>query len=173
MAIKKPIIFDGYAGDGLMWARAWEKTEHYLGCEKKPVSLRDRRRLVVADNVRLLRHRAFAVDDFDIYDLDAYNHPFHQLMIVLRRLSRPCRKGFALTIAFGVNMRISELPRSLLKTLGLTFQVSSGMLIFRERKKIIELMIRRACAGWKVEAVAWESGSSGAVVDYIGLIVSG
>jgi hypothetical protein len=107
----KPRILDCFAGPGRMWATAYKSTPLYLGIERHARAADDKRRLIFCDSRRYLRHRETKLEDFDLFDLDAFGTPYEHLALICHRLAlAPGRRvGFCLTDGLGFNAAMNSM----------------------------------------------------------------
>lgn len=104
-------VFDAFAGSGKMHREVWHQASHYVGCDLK--WYRDNRSAFVAKNQRVLR--CIDLQDFNIFDLDAYGAPWEQATIVAarRKLAPGERIGLALTDGSGLNLKMGTCSKAL------------------------------------------------------------
>ena len=151
----KPRILDCFAGPGRMWATAYRSTELYLGIEKEPRGLEDRRRLIFCDSRRYLRHRATKLGDFDLFDLYAFGTPYEHLAIICSRLKglEPGRRvGFCLTDGLGFNAAMNGMATGLLQYIQLERHKGTRTQSLL-RDEIAEAAIRKAFSEAKLSLV--------------------
>ncbi len=153
----KPRILDCFAGPGRMWATAYRSSELYLGIDKEPRGLEDRRRLIFCDSRRYLRHRDANLDLFDLFDLfdlDAFGTPYEHLALICRRLSlAPGRRvGFCLTDGLGFNAAMNGMAGGLLSYIQLERHNGTRTQSLL-RDEIAEAAIRRSFADAKLKLV--------------------
>lgn len=142
---ENPRILDAYCGPGTMWRRAYAETTNYLGLDRTPYD--DERRTIVCDDTRFLRLRGLDLDQFDIFDLDAFGSPAYPLAIICRRLrwTRVQSVGVLLTDGTGFNAKMNSVGSSLLRYIGL--ERHRGATIHHEhRADVLSMLIRRTCA---------------------------
>lgn len=115
-----PRILDAYCGSGVMWEKAYDSTSNYVGLDSKQWD--DKRMTIVCDNRRYLRHCETDLNQFDIFDLDAYGSPAEALYLVCRKLSwqRTKTVGIVLTVGTGFNAKMNGTPIALLNYLSVS-----------------------------------------------------
>ena len=106
-AVPGSSVLDCFCGvDGAMHEAVWKGAESYVGIDEK-YRWGDQRRRYVGDNQRVLR--ALDLNQFNIFDLDAYGSPWKQMLILAERRDWPKGElcGVAITdgsfrnVAFG------------------------------------------------------------------------
>lgn len=111
-------VLDCFAGTGQMWRGAYQRTEFYLGLDRK-VAPTDARRLIACDSLRYLRDRDVDIARFNLFDLDAYGSPYQHLAIICSRLRAKSAVGFVLTSGLGFNAAMNSMETKLLEYVGL------------------------------------------------------
>jgi len=76
---------DLFCGGGEIWKNMYVGLP-YVGVDSKIQN--DERETISCDNRRLLRHVAFNVRDYNVFDLDAYGMPWEQWWLVVHRLGK-------------------------------------------------------------------------------------
>lgn len=170
MPINSARVFDAFAGDGAMWRAVWREAGSYIGCDT--TWYRDKRRVFVADNRRVLR--AIDLAPFNIFDLDAYGSPWEQALIIAAR--RPVapgeRLGLVVTEGSALKLKLGGYPAALRFLCGLQGEPAGGA---RGRHELIERAIGGLCRKMRVSVLRrWQAeGKTGASVVYIGLVLEG
>lgn len=128
-----------------MWSCAYGGTPNYLGLDRTAYT--DERRTIVCDNTRFLRLRNLDLDQFDVFDLDAFGSPAYCLAIICRRLrwTRVNQVGILLTDGTGFNAKMNSVSSALLAYLGLSRHRGASVL-YDCREDILQMLIRNACA---------------------------
>lgn len=141
--ITEPNILDVFCGHGRVWKEAYNKTPLYVGLDKKQFN--DERKTIVCDNIRYLRHKHASLDDFDLFDLDAYGSPFEHLAVISSRLKweRTSIVGIAITDGGGFNAKMNQTNRGLLNYLGLS-EHKHGRFQWENREDIIKMAILKS-----------------------------
>lgn len=126
-----------------MWEKAYNKTPHYLGLDQEFYN--DARRTVVCDNQRFLRQRGVDLDDFDVFDLDAYGCPAYQLVTLCKRLKWTKRNkvGIVLTDGTGYNAKMNGISKHMLEYLGIKKHAGARVQM-HERETIIRMLIEKS-----------------------------
>lgn len=116
---RPPRVLDCFAAGGMLWERAYDKTPHYLGIDLQQFD--DARRMIVCDSRRFLRHADAKLEQFDLFDLDAYGSPMEHLALICHRLrvEKGRQVGFALTDGLHFASKMSGLPVGMLKYIGM------------------------------------------------------
>lgn len=95
-------VLDCFCGLGEMHTAVWRKADRYVGCDEQEWDFTGPPRFV-CNNLMLLR--ALDLQQFNIFDLDAYGSPWEQAMIIAsRRLWGPGENG-AIVLTDGSSMR--------------------------------------------------------------------
>lgn len=171
----RTVVFDAFAGSGLMWREVWRHAAGYVGCDK--VWHNDGRCCYVGDNRRVLR--CIDLSRFTCIDLDAFGSPWEQALIVAARrtLREGERLGLILTegswIATRQSLgRISTLPAALMQAAGMTRTPLANERLHVE-------VISRALAGVAAKlggqiVKRWEAiGSTASRMRYLGVVLEG
>jgi hypothetical protein len=168
LGLTDPMILDVFAGRGEMWKTAYNKTKNYLGIEQKFLT-NDPRRMVFCENTRFLRQAD--LDEFDLFDLDAWGLPFEQLAIICSRLEFTKRKkvGIVLTDGTGFNAKFGTMNKKFLRFLEVPGNVSNQFQ-FRFRDQMIFTAIEKTAdlAGAKPANVLVAKKQGGGFMRYIG-----
>lgn len=118
--------------------------------------------------------RAIQLERFNIFDLDSYNSPWEQAMIIAdRRRVRPGELiGIVFTDGSGKTFIANQVPRVIRALTGLR-QGTQGML--RNRRGVMDKCIAGVAQRMHCEVVKrWQAhGKTGASVYYVGLILRG
>jgi hypothetical protein len=111
-------VLDAFCGPtGEMHAHVWHRADSYLGVDSDWL-ISDRRRRMVCDNRLALR--ALDLSRFNIFDLDAFGHPWEQAIIVAarRRWKKGERGALLLTSGGERNLSSGTVSRSVQELLG-------------------------------------------------------
>lgn len=164
------LVFDAFAGAGMMYRAVWFSAAGYAGCDQR--WYRDERLCWAADNRRVLRSIDLA--PYTIFDLDAWGSPWEQALIVAaRRTVAPGERiGVVLTEGSGLKMRQGHLPKALAQIAGLGMHVA-GTARLREEivsRAVVGLAKKMACRAVQ----RWQAKSAtGSAMTYIGLVLEG
>lgn len=166
---EKAVVFDAFAGPGLMYSEVWKHAARYVGCDEK--WHRDDRCCYVADNRRVMR--CTDLTPFTCFDLDAYGSPWEQaLILAARRPVKPGeRVGLVITEGTSLYTRFSQVPYAMREAAGLLPAISLGAgrmhddLIARALRGIVRRMHGTIVKEWRA------MGVSGAQMRYLGVIV--
>lgn len=168
--VKAP-VFDAFAGSGEMFRRVWHAAPGYVGCDLRWFP-DDPRLAYVADNRRVLR--CVDLNEFGIFDLDAYGSPWYQLAIIAaRRAVKPGERiGFAITEGSSLKLKMGDAPKALsyfakLQNRPPGLASSHDELINRAIRGLCEKMNCRLARAWRAR------GKTGAKVIYLGLVLEG
>lgn len=170
-AIPGARVFDAFAGSGKMYREVWREAAAYTGCDLK--WYRDERSVFVAKCQRVLR--AIALDDFDIFDLDAYGSPWEQVQIIAarRRLAPGDKLGLVLTDGSGLKLKMGQCPKALAQLCNLQQSRIPG--INRVHAMLIDQALTEVCRRMGARIVSRQEhdrpGSS--EMKYIALLLEG
>jgi hypothetical protein len=168
----QPNIIDCFCAAGMLWDRAYDKTPNYLGLDIRQFD--DARRTIVCDSKRFLRHADVRLEDFDLFDLDAFGSPMEHLAIICSRIRlEPGRRvGFVLTDGTGFNARMNGTPKGLLKFVGVSpHKRTSVQSDFRDEIAARAVAKCLAIAGLKsLEAKRAQVGEAGAAMRYAAIL---
>lgn len=166
----KACVLDAFAGDGTMYREVWRDAALCVGCDRE--WFKDDRLAYVADNRRLLR--SIDLSPFNVFDLDSFGSPWHQVLIIAaRRKVQPRERiGIVLTEGSALHLKQGGVPNALAEIAGIRNRPAG---LFRWRNDIIDraiaTMAARMCcaleAQWRAERTA------DAAVVYIGLVLRG
>ena len=175
-AIERPVVFDAFAGAGVMHEAVWHEADGYVGCDT--AFFRDGRVAFVADNRRVMR--AIGLEGFNVFDFDADDCPWEQVLILARR--RPAlRAGERLGLALSVlaqpsrddgtaGKRKGEISRALSVLSGVAAQPG----LERIHERIVDRALRRAAemTGGRIER-RWQAAGTGRSKGlYLGLVIA-
>lgn len=169
----RTVVFDAFAGTGLMWAEVWKHAAGYVGCDERWHA--DARCCFVADNRRVMR--CIDLSPFTCFDLDAFGSPWDQALILAarRRLAPGERVGLVLTEGTWMKTRSGTgWPHGLRQATGIV-STAAGMgdkgmhdeLIARGLRTVVRLMGGRIVRQWRA------IGSTGAQMRYLGSVIEG
>jgi hypothetical protein len=163
-------VFDGFAGSGRMHRDVWKDANHYVGCDMR--WYRDERIAYVADNRRVLR--SIDLQEFNLFDLDAYGSPWEQIVIIAARRSVSAGEliGICMTDGSGLKLKMGQLPNAMREIARLSGNPSGASRIHDE---IIDRSIDGLARRMRCEVVSrWDAqGKTAAAVRYIGLVLRG
>lgn len=169
----RPRILDLFCGPGGMWKHAYGSTRDYLGLDMTQYD--DSRPTIVCDNSRFLRLAGLDLDQFDIFDLDAYGSPSYQLAIICSRLrwTRTNRVGIVLTDGSGFNAAMNSTNSGLLEYLGMSRHKGSRV-SYDNRESVLAATIQKAAAhaGAVVEHLRKMQKRGGFEMIYVSYIMS-
>ena len=163
-------VFDAFAGSGQMYSEVWKGAARYTGCDLK--LHRDGRMMFCADNRRVLR--AIDLQQFTVFDLDAYGSPWQQAIIIAdnRRVEPGERLGIVITEGAGFSYKSNIVPQAIAILTGLR----TGIVGLSKKQ---DAVIDRAIAGLArrmsctIEKRWQAEGKTGASMRYIGLLFRG
>lgn len=164
----RPRVLDCFCASGSMWRRVYGPA----GCDYLGLDLRqfdDARRTIVCDSLRYLRHADARLDEFDLFDLDAFGSPMQHLVAICRRI-RPSpgrRVGFAITDGTGFNAKMNGSASGLLAYVGIGRHAGTRVQT-QERDSILRACVRKALAEAGLVPVLgrWEERRGGSEMRY-------
>jgi hypothetical protein len=169
----KTVVFDAFAGTGLMWSAVWQQAAGYVACDERWHE--DARCCYVADNRRVLR--CIDLAPFTCFDLDAYGSPWEQALIIAARrprLRRGERLGLVVTEGTSLSTRFGRWPAALRQATGLKRSAADvgamhlhDDLITRALARLVRQMGGRLVRQWR------SVGKSAAQVRYVGVVIEG
>jgi hypothetical protein len=169
----KPMVLDCFCAGGMLWDKAYGRTERYVGLDVRQFD--DDRRTIVTDSRRFLRHQDVRLEDYEIIDLDAFGSPLEHLAIICDRIRlEPGRKlGICLTDGTGFNSRMNGTPRGLLHYVGMN--VHRGTRVQGDyRTDIFNAAVNKALRHAKLRVLDSRSaskGKAGAGMVYVALLL--
>ena len=170
-AIPDGRVFDAFAGSGKMYRAVWSQAAGYVGCDLK--WFRDERSVFVAKCQRVMR--AIDLNEFSIFDLDAYGSPWLQVQILAarRRLAPGERIGLALTDGSGLKLKMGQCPKALAQLCKLENATIPG--INRVHGLLIDQALAEVCRLMGARIVArWEHDRPGtSEMKYLSLVLEG
>lgn len=107
-------VFDAYCGPGEMWRGAWKDAASYVGCDECEWSVATPFSRFVGDTVAVMR--AVRLEDYNVFDIDAFGCPFGAAMALARRKWRRqemCAVVF--TDGSSIKTRFGQLPAAQLE----------------------------------------------------------
>lgn len=151
LGVPEPRILDAFCAAGSMWKDAYGATPNYVGVDEK-VFL-DERTTVVADNQRFLRQ--IDLDQFDVFDLDAYGSPIECYAIICARLkwTRVRKVAFVMTDGTGLRAAMQRTPQGMLDWIGVPRPLGKTHLHFRDDWLVMALLKGADIAGATVGPV--------------------
>lgn len=165
-------VLDCFAAAGMLWDKAYRRTESYLGLDVRQFD--DARRMIVCDSRRFLRHADVDVREWNLFDLDAFGSPLEHLAILCERFHRiggPAGPiGVCLTDGTGFNSKMNGTPHGLLRYVGMAqhrgTRVQSDM-----RGPIFTAAITKALAHGRLRLVDSKSSTKdgGAEMTYVAM----
>jgi hypothetical protein len=167
----RAIVFDAFAGTGVLWGEVWREAAGYVGCDEQ--WHKDPRCCFVADNRRVMR--TIDLNGFTVFDFDAYGSPWDQLGILVarrRRLEVGERLGLVVTEGTWIKTRTKD-------PVGALRAVLPATVVTPIPASIHDDLIRRALVGTarrlggEIAAAWWAVGTTGARMRYVGLVVEG
>jgi hypothetical protein len=175
----RTVVFDAFAGTGRMWSAVWKQAAGYVACDERWHD--DERCCYVADNRRVLR--CIDLAPFTCFDLDAYDSPWEQAIILAvrrPRLRARERLGLVLTEGTWLTTMTGKFAVALRQASGLTGQhatevrtiygVSTALhddLIARALGRVARQMGGRIVRHWRAE------GQTSARLRYLGVVIEG
>jgi len=140
--VENPMVLDVYCAKGEMWKDAYNKTKNYVGLDLERFD--DERNTVVCDNTRYLRMAD--LDQFDIFDLDAFGSPFNCLAIIAHRLTwkNKDKVGIVLTDGTGLNSRLNAMNREFLNWIGAKAHMQSKVQMNHREDFIVAGILKAA-----------------------------
>lgn len=102
-----------------MWRAVWNRAANYVGCDLKWWTPETEFRRYVADNVRLMR--AIDLQQFNIFDLDAYGSPWELGLILAARRKWASGEVGAVILTDGTDQktRFGQLPKAMAELCGI------------------------------------------------------
>lgn len=146
---------------------------HYLGLDIRQFN--DARRTIVTDSRRYLRHVDAKLEQFDLFDLDAFGSPMEHLALICHRVKYPQGKriGFMLTDGTGFNAKMNGTPHGLLAYVGVSGHKRSRVQT-DYRDDIAAMVVNKALGVAKmkkIDAKRAEVGEGGAGMRYSAILV--
>lgn len=175
---ERAVVFDAFAGTGVMWSEVWQRAAGYVGCDERWHA--DARCCFVGDNRRVLR--CIDLQRFTVFDLDAYGSPWEQALIIgsRRRLKPGECIGLVITegtwtatrlVVGGSGPRLlraaAMVTMAMKSTPGMATQKMHDDLIARGLRNVTQQMRGRIVREWRAV------GSTGMKMRYLGLVVEG
>ena len=171
LGVDNPRILDAFCAKGEMWRDAYGETDNYVGLDLEKFI--DKRNTVICDNVRYLRQAD--LDQFDIFDLDAFGSPFECLAVIAHRIkwSRTKRVGIVLTDGTGVNSKFNAMNREFLGWIGASPHVKARVQMNDRENFIVGGMLKAAkmCDAFIEDVLVAFKNKGGAEMRYIGYIM--
>ena len=105
-------VLDAFCGRGVMYGAVWNRAREYVPCDSAPWGPGDPVRFV-CDNRRLLR--CLDLQDFNVFDFDAFEAPWEQVLILAarRKWGTGEKGGLVLTDGSALKTRWGALPAAL------------------------------------------------------------
>jgi hypothetical protein len=168
---KDPMILDCFAAKGKMWELAYDKTPNYLGIDMKLYL--DDRKMICADNLSYLK--SADLDQFDIFDLDAYGSPMNAIAIIAKRFQWRTKTeiGIVFTDGTGFNAKMSGTSKKYAAWLGLqSIPKIKSHLDYRD--DLIKMAIIKCAeiAGAKTKYTKAFLKNKGSYMRYVGFVLS-
>lgn len=163
------VIFDGFAGSGLMYRSVWKDAAGgCVGCDMR--WFRDERTAYVADNRVVLR--TIDLSRFTIFDFDAYGSPWTQVLILAsrRRLQPSERIGLVVTDGSSFKLRLGGMPRDLSALVGARMNMAGAA---RNGRQLVLAAAKKAAMmmGGEITRAWFAQGKTGAQVIYAGFVI--
>lgn len=165
-------VFDGFAGDGMMFDEVWHAAASYVGCDLQWHN--DARCAYVADNRRVLRSIDLA--PFTVFDFDPFGSPWEQALIVAARRKVQAGERLGLVLTEGTSLRTrftserSPFPAAFREAAGLAPYIVGGgrahdEVIARALHGVVKRMAGRVVREW------FAHGTTGSQMRYLSAVI--
>lgn len=164
-------VLDAFCGTGEMYRGAWALAAGYAGCDEREWNPKTDPPRYVADNRRLLR--CIDLQQFRIFDFDAYGSPWDLVEILLARRSWAAgeRGGLVLTDGTSLKLRWGQIPGSMARLSGVRQGVPTTAPVEELQHLALTGWVNRA--GVRILRMWTARGRPPADVRYTGLVFEG
>lgn len=167
--IKKPSVLEVFCGAGEMYNDVWHKADNYTGIDK--VKQFDDRHTICGDARKALR--VVDLEQYNIFDIDAYGSPYEVLLDILPRVSRNFdRVGFVLTDGIAMDLKLGRISKGIRSLTGINGHIAKRAHVIHD--DLIAKVIDRVCRdlGCKRHMVKMATGKTGSQMKYYGFVVT-
>jgi hypothetical protein len=131
-------VLEVFCGAGEMYEHVWKKASGYLGIDK--VKFFDQRNTICGDALKAVTK--IDVDDFTIFDIDAYGSPYEILIALLPKISRSHKKiGFVITDGIAMDLKLGRISKGIRKLVEIDFHIAKRAHIIHD--DLIAKVIKR------------------------------
>lgn len=163
-------VLDCFAGEGLMFREVWSKAASCIGIDRR--FFPDDRLCFVGETERVLR--SLDVQEFTIFDCDAWGSPWEQLYIIAsrRRLAPGEVIGVVITEGQGIKLKMGGMSHALAKMAGMRPNMPGmGSAQHQAMDRAIAAIARMTQS---TILSRWQAvGKVGSSIFYIGLVLRG
>lgn len=167
--IDNPSVLEVYCGAGDMYYDVWHKANSYTGIDK--LKFFDERRTICGDAIKAVS--TINLDEFNIFDIDAYGSPYDVLKIIIERVPKNKKQyGFVITDGISMDLRLGRICKGVRHFTGIDFHVAKKAAILHDEfiKDTIRY-IEKELSGTAGSFII-ANGRTGAAMKYYAFIVS-
>ena len=127
--IENPKVLEVFCGAGEMYKNVWHNSEKYTGIDK--VKYFDERHTICGDAEKAVR--LIDVNDYNIFDIDAYGSPYEILDYIVDKIDTSNKKiAFVITDGIDMDLRLGRVCAGLRKFIGYDFHIAKRAHVLHE-----------------------------------------
>lgn len=167
--IENQKVLEIFCGAGEMYNAVWKDADKYTGIDK--VKFFDVRHTICGDAEKGLR--LIDVNDYNIFDIDAYGSPYEILNYILEKLTEENRRiGFVVTDGIDMDLKLGRLCSGLRRFVGYDHHIAKRAHILHD--EFINIVLEKIKERLKGEIVNFKiaHGTKGSSMRYYSFIVN-
>lgn len=167
--IPSPKVLEVFCGDGEMYRAVWKDAEKYTGIDK--IKFFDERHTICGDAEKAIR--LVGVNDYNIYDIDAYGSPYEILDYIVSKIDQENKKiGFVITDGVNMDLKLGRVCKGLRRFIGYDFHIAKRANVLHDDFiKIVIDKIAEKLKG-KIENLLIAQGVTGSSMRYYSFVIN-
>lgn len=161
-------VLEVFCGAGDMYNDVWHNADSYTGIDKRKFF--DKRNTLCGDAEKVLS--VIDVDDFNVFDIDAYGSPYNCLDLILKRYIVKHKKiAFVITDGVAMDLRMGRISKGIRNILGIESHILKKANLIQDDLilKIIESVANKLKG--VITDKKFAKGKTGAAMNYYAFIV--
>ena len=167
--IENPKVLEVFCGAGEMYKNVWHNSEKYTGIDK--VKYFDERHTICGDAEKAVR--LIDVNDYNIFDIDAYGSPYEILDYIVSKIDQENKKiGFVITDGVNMDLKLGRVCKGLRRFIGYDFHIAKRANVLHDDFiKIVIDKIAEKLKG-KIENLLIAQGVTGSSMRYYSFVIN-
>lgn len=167
--IKNQKVLEVFCGSGEMYHAVWKYAEMYTGIDK--VKFFDERHTICGDAEKAIR--LVNVNDYNIFDIDAYGSPYEILNYIIDKIDDSNRKiGFVITDGINMDLKLGRVCLGLRRFVDYDHHIAKrAHILHDEFIKIVLERIKERLKG-NISSFKIAHGNKGSNMRYYSFIVN-